>query len=329
MGGYMYPLKLKPAIKDYIWGGERLKHEFGILSDSPTVAEAWMLSCNAAGASTILDGPLAGKKLDEAIFAGTREVLGENNSLSEYFPVLIKFLDVKKDLSIQVHPDDEYAGLHEGGLGKTEMWYVLDAQEDAYIYYGFSRAITKDEMRSHIEKNTISEVLNRVPVKKGDVFFIEAGTIHTIGKGILIAEIQQNSDATYRVYDYNRTDKNGARRQLHVEQAIAVTNTGFVPGKPEVPTHTQRDGYKSARLAACDHFTVDLLSIESCAELVCDQRSFASLVFLSGEARICFDNPAFGDHGVMDAAKGASVFIPAGTGKYRIEGTCEVLLTVR
>jgi len=325
----MYPLKLKPATKDYIWGGDRLKHEYGVDSPDSIIAEAWMLSCNIRGASTIMNGPLAGTTLYDALFYDVEKALGEDNTFDDYFPVLIKFIDAKEDLSIQVHPGNAYAIEKDGEYGKTELWYVLDAQEDAFLYYGFSHAVTREELRERIENNTIIEVLNRVAVKKGDVFFVEAGTIHSIGKGILIAEIQQNSDTTYRVYDYNRTDSNGKKRELHIAKALDVTNVNFVPGIPAVRVPVTKPGYSVTRLASCVYFTVDLLSIDSFAKLDCDSKSFASLLFIDGSGSIQFDNREYGDDGVIAVSKGDSLFLPAGTGAYRIEGSCRVLITIR
>lgn len=325
----MYPCKLKPALKDYIWGGNRLVSEYGIESRESIVAEAWMLSCNGAGASTIIGGPLDGLTLTEALFAEIEKTLGSRNPFSVYFPILIKFLDAKNDLSVQVHPSNGYALDHEGEFGKTELWYILDAQEDACIHYGFSRALSGDELREHIQNNTIMDALKRVPVKKGDVFLIEAGTVHAIGKGIVLVEIQQNSNATYRVYDYDRKDAQGNRRELHVEKAIAVTNTSFVPTPPIPAESVQEAGYIVSRLASCEWFTVDLLKIDSSAGLSCDDTSFTSLLFVEGIAKIIFDNDAYGKNGVIEAAKGESVFLPAGTGSYRIEGQSTVLKTTR
>jgi len=325
----MYPFQLKPATKDYIWGGDRLKHEYGIDSRDAVVAEAWMLSCNGSGASTIMNGPLAGKSLAEALFLDVQKALGINNPFAVYFPILIKFIDAKDDLSIQVHPGNGYALENEGEFGKTEMWYVLDAQEGAFLYYGFSQAVTREELRERIENNTIIEILNRVAVEKGDVFFIEAGTIHAIGKGIMIAEIQQNSDSTYRVYDYNRTDAGGNKRELHIEKALDVTDTNFVPGVPSVHIAVTMPGYCITRLASCVYFTVDLLSIDSFAKLDCDGKSFTSLLFIDGSGSILFDNRDYGEDGVIAVSKGDSLFLPADTGAYRIGGRCRVLVTVR
>ena len=201
-------LKLKASCKDYIWGGRRLIEEYNKESDSDIAAESWELSCNAECPSVIMNGEYAGRLLSEYIHEKGKKAIGSKNSDLSDFPLLIKLIDAREDLSIQVHPDDRYAKEHEKQYGKTEMWYVLDADEDSYIYYGFKREVSKEEFRKRIDDMTVTEVLNAVPVRRGDVFFIEAGTLHAIGKVIMIAEIQQNSCLTYRVFDYGRRDKN-------------------------------------------------------------------------------------------------------------------------
>ena len=205
----MYTLKLKPALKDYLWGGTRLKTEYKMETNLEKVAEAWVLSTHKDGAGIVLNGELEGKTLTEAVAAFGTDCLGENGKKFSYFPILIKLIDAKDDLSVQVHPDDEYALRVEGEYGKTEMWYIVDCEEGATLYYGFKEEISKEQFRAKIADNTITDVLNKVPVKKGDVFFIPSGTIHAIGKGILIAEIQQNSNTTYRVSDYGRLGADG------------------------------------------------------------------------------------------------------------------------
>lgn len=203
-------LKLKPACKDYIWGGSRLKELYNKAYEGKILAETWELSCHPDGPSLIENGPFAGRTLREFIDAEGKQVLGANCQVFQDFPILIKFIDAKEDLSIQVHPNNTDALEHEGQYGKTEMWYVLEAEPDAFLYYGFRHEITRDEFRRRIADNTLTEVLNAVPVHKGDLFYIPAGTIHAICKGIVIAEIQQSSNVTYRVYDYNRLGADGA-----------------------------------------------------------------------------------------------------------------------
>ena len=195
-------LKLKAPCKDYIWGGNRLREEYGKQLDSDRIAESWELSCHKDGQSVITGGEFDGKTLSDYIAAKGKGVLGKNCGRFEYFPVLIKLIDAKDNLSVQVHPSNEYALRVEGEYGKTEMWYIVDCDPGAELLYGFKHEISKEEFAERIANNTLLEVTNNVPVHKGDVFFIESGTLHAIGKGILIAEIQQNSNTTYRIYDY-------------------------------------------------------------------------------------------------------------------------------
>ena len=218
-------LKLKPSCKDYLWGGTKLRTEFGIKSEKETLAESWELSCHPDGPSYIANGEDAGKTLEEYIKIHGKEILGTDCEAFKQFPVLIKFIDAKKDLSIQVHPDNKYALKNEGQYGKTEMWYVVEAEEGASLYYGFSREVSEEEFEKRITDHTLTEVLNKVQIHKGDVLFIDPGTIHAIGAGCLIAEIQQNSNVTYRVYDYGRKGPDGKERELHVEKALDRKST--------------------------------------------------------------------------------------------------------
>ncbi|MDO4521237.1 MAG: class I mannose-6-phosphate isomerase, partial [Erysipelotrichaceae bacterium] len=245
-------LKLKPVFKDYLWGGHRLVDEYNMDFDGDILAEAWTLSCHPDGPSVIENGPYAGRTLQDYININGMEVLGTHCRRFRDFPILVKMIDARDNLSIQVHPSNGFALSKEGQYGKTEMWYVLDAAEGSFIYYGFRQEITKEEFSQRIKDNTLQEVLNAVEVHKGDAFLIEAGTIHAIGKGVLIAEIQQNSNVTYRVYDYGRTGKDGRKRDLHIEKALAVTT--------RMPVVEKRDGYP--HVADCDYFTVDKLNLD-------------------------------------------------------------------
>ena len=215
-------LKLNAPCKDYIWGGNRLREEYGKVSDADKIAESWELSCHKDGQSVIANGKDKGKTLSEYV-AENKNALGTACDRFEYFPILIKLIDAKDNLSVQVHPDNDYAMRVEGEYGKTEMWYIVDCEEGSQLIYGFDKEISREEFADRIKNNTLLEVTNNVPVHKGDVFFIESGTLHAIGKGILIAEIQQNSNTTYRVYDYGRVGKDGKPRELHIEKAIDVT----------------------------------------------------------------------------------------------------------
>ena len=308
-------LKLKPACKDYLWGGHRLKDEYNVEYDGDVLAEAWELSCHPDGPSMIVNGPYAGKSLQEYIDLEGMEVLGTHCRRFRDFPILTKFIDAKDNLSIQVHPGNGFALQNEGQYGKTEMWYVLDAEEGAFLYYGFKEEISREEFARRIEENTLLEVLNAVPVKKGDVLFIESGTLHAIGKGILIAEIQQNSNVTYRVYDYGRVGKDGKKRDLHIEKALAVTN--------RVPI--MRSGSQYPHIADCDYFTVDKLNLDGRLTYrmqgTVSETSFLSILILDGEGKISCKGES------VSYRRGDSLFLAAGSGDWQIEGKCDALLT--
>ena len=270
-------LKLKPTLKDYLWGGTRLKTEYKMETDLEKVAEAWVLSTHKDGPSVVLNGELQGKTLTEAVEALGRDCLGEKGKEFEFFPILIKLIDAKDDLSVQVHPDDEYALKTEGEYGKTEMWYIVDCEPGATLYYGFKHKISKEEFKSRINDNTLTDVLNKVPVKKGDVFFIQSGTIHAIGSGILIAEIQQNSNTTYRVSDYGRLGADGKPRPLHIDKAVEVTTLDTAVVQADLPAGT---------LAQCKYFTVKLHSVENEKVINVGNDSFSSLLCLDGEVKV-------------------------------------------
>ena len=318
----LHPIRLIGACKDYLWGGTRLRTEYHQQSAAQKVAESWVLSCHPDGPSVVADGEFRGLTLPEYLTRAGRGVLGEDCEKFRDFPVLIKLIDAKDRLSIQVHPDDEYARAHGGGVGKTELWYVVDCEEGAFLYYGFDHEISREEFRERIERNTLEEVLNRVPVRRGDVFLIEAGTLHAIGAGILIAEIQQNSNLTYRIYDYGRIGADGKPRQLHIEQALDVTRRERPP-RPAGPQGYARSepGCTQTLLAGCEYFTVTRLLVTE-HTLCAGERSFQSLLCLAGDALILDRGRA-----LMTFGKGDSVFLPAGMGRYTIKGDCEVLLT--
>ena len=312
----LYPLKLTAPLKDYLWGGMRLKEEYNKQTNLEKVAESWELSCHKDGQSVIQNGPEAGKSLDQYLDEQGDIVLGKNAEKFPYFPLLIKLIDAKDNLSVQVHPDNEYAMRVEGEFGKTEMWYIVDCEPGASLLYGFKQEITKSEFARRIENDTILEVCNRVPVKKGDVFFIDSGTLHAIGKGILLCEVQQNSNTTYRIYDYGRVGKDGKPRELHVEKAKDVTRLAPAKQYPETPVK-QFEGYTSKLMASCDYFTTCVMDVESKAELTADSDSFKSLLFLEGEGTV---------EGIP-FKKGDSFFITAGHGKFVIDGKCRTILT--
>jgi mannose-6-phosphate isomerase len=316
----MYPVKLISPLKDYLWGGTRLKKDFNKKSDLDIVAESWELACHKDGESIIENGEFSGKTLSQYINGNGKSILGTNCDRFDNFPVLIKLIDAKDNLSVQVHPDNDYALKNEGEPGKTEMWYIVDCEDNAELVYGFKDTITKEEFKKKIEDNTLLDVVKKVKVNKGDVFFIKSGTLHAIGKGILIAEIQQNSNTTYRVYDYGRIGPDGKPRQLHIDKAIEVTDLSPTPEYTFGETESC-DGYTKRVLSECEYFKTQLLTISRDAELFAGEKSFHSILLIEGNASLKYDN------GELELQKGDSVFIPANMGNYKIYGECQVIFT--
>ena len=302
----MAVLKLKPACKDYLWGGTRLMKEFGKAFAGERLAETWELSCHPDGPSIVENGPYAGSTLNEYILMEGRKVTGTKSCQYEQFPILIKFIDAREDLSIQVHPGDSFALEHEGQYGKTEMWYIVDCEEGASLYYGFSREVSAEEFAQRIENKTLLEVLNKVEVQKGDVLFIEPGTIHAIGAGNVIAEIQQNSNVTYRVFDYGRLGADGKPRPLHVEKALAVTDRRPAPAL-DFGDH----------LGDCRYFTTDGYQGDFRGD--CDGTSFHALLFTDGQGSLTCGGET------REVRKGQCWFLPAGSGEYQVAGGVQTL----
>jgi mannose-6-phosphate isomerase len=300
------PVKLSPVFKDYIWGGNKLKKEYNKKSDLDSIAESWELAFHKDGQSVVASGEYVGLQFGRYLSS-----IGQDYSFG--FPLLIKLIDAKDNLSVQVHPDDKFASEHEGEKGKTEMWYVLDCEEGAFLYYGFSEDITKEEYMAAIKNNTILHLLNKVYVHKGDVFFIPSGTVHAIGGGITICEIQENSNTTYRVYDYNRKDKFGNSRQLHIEKALMVTTlTKTIP-------FSRSDSVET--LAKCPYFTVRKADISESRLFFTSSKSFQSVIITEGSGKLIMNETH------LDLNKGDSVFIPAQDGNYEICGGCEAIVT--
>lgn len=298
--------QLIPTCKDYIWGGQRLKTDFGIQSGLNPLSEAWVLSCHPDGPSVLADGPDKGMTLRAWLDKAGKEALGTACEAFEDFPMLIKLIDAKKDLSIQVHPSDAYALEHEGQYGKTEMWVVLDAEPGASLYYGFDREVSLEEFSSRVSDGTLTGVLRKVPVKPGDVFFIPSGTLHAIGAGLVIAEIQQNSNVTYRVFDYGRLGADGKPRPLHVEKALAVTDRRPAPAL-DFGDH----------LGDCRYFTTDGHQGDFRGD--CDGTSFHALLFTDGQGSLTCGGET------REVKKGQCWFLPAGSGEYQVTGDLRTL----
>ena len=317
-----YPMKLIAPLKDYLWGGTRLKDEYGKETQLTKVAESWELACHRDGKSIIANGAAKGQTLADWIEGAGKDALGTNAAKFPYFPLLIKLIDAHDNLSVKVHPDDDYALRVEGEYGKTEMWYIVDCEEGAELLYGFAQEISKEEFRRRVEDNTLLDVVRRVPVKKGDVFFIPAGTLHAIGKGILICEIQQNSNTTYRIYDYGRVGADGKMRDLHIEKALDVTHLSPSVRSEEKPQVCNIFvGTEVRLLAACGYFTVYHLEVKGQTALYAGADSFQCLTVLSGSLTL-----HSGDE-TLNVKQGESIFLPAGLGRYVLDGYGDLILS--
>lgn len=315
------PLLLRPAFKDYIWGGSRLKTEFGKKTDMTPLAESWELSCHPDGPSVIENGPWSGRTLAEYLAAQPCR-MGSGADSKTSFPLLVKLIDAAQILSVQVHPGDDYARRVEHSSGKTEMWYVIHAEENSGIYYGFKEKITAEELEEAVRTDTLTERLNWQKTKKGDVFFIPAGTVHAMGPGLLVAEIQQSSNLTYRLYDYGRPGPDGRLRPLHIQKALDVAlreppaySSGPFQKAEIIPGGTVQP------LIKCDRFNADLLTVQGVAEGTTGEDRFQSLLCIQGEGAVIWGRES------LPIEKGRSLYLPAGMGDYRLAGHMELLRT--
>ncbi|MDE7057407.1 MAG: mannose-6-phosphate isomerase, class I, partial [Lachnospiraceae bacterium] len=311
--------------KDYLWGGHRLKDDFSKEIDMEPLAESWECSTHPDGPSIVASGAHKGMLLTE-VLKEHPEYMGTHPKTDGGLPILIKFIDAKQDLSVQVHPDDEYARKYEhGSLGKTEMWYVLDATKNARLVYGFYHDISKEKLKKSLEEGTVERYLQKVKVKKDDLFYIEAGTVHAIGAGILIAEIQECSNITYRMYDYNRMDKDGKPRTLHIERALEVANR-IGTQTPRQPMRVLRyqKGCASELLCRCKYFQVErqLINTEKCREMAdfqTDGNSFQVLLCVDGCGTL------FGEGEMIHFFKGDCIFVPADSMPLKLHGRAQML----
>ena len=297
-------VKLYPECKDNLWGGVKLREKYGKQTDKSPVAESWELSFHKDGPTRLADG----KTLQECV---TETELGANCKDFPFFPMLAKLIDAKDDLSVQVHPSDAYALKNENSFGKTEMWYIVEADEGAGIYLGFKQDVTQAEYERAIAEHTLTELLNFFEVKAGECYFIPSGTIHAIGKGCLICEIQQNSNLTYRVYDYGRKDKNGKERELHVEKALKVTSLSKYEYAPLRVETEQGD-----LLGLSRYFTTTSVRVNGEKKLFADKNSFKCLMCVDGAGQV--DGKA--------VTLGNSWFVPAGYGEFTLSGNMHVIV---
>ena len=318
------PLLLRPSGKDYLWGGNRLNDEFEKEMNLSPVAETWECSTHPDGPSYVSGGKFDGMKLAEVLQMHP-EYLGERHKGKKDLPILIKFIDAKKDLSVQVHPSDEYARKHENGqLGKTEMWNVLDAGKTAKLMYGLKRDSSKAEIQKAVANGTVMNYLQQIPVQKNDLFFIEAGTIHAIGAGTLVAEIQENSNLTYRLYDYDRIGKDGKKRELHIDKALEVANlkSSIEPRQP-LRVLKYRQGVASELLTRCKYFEVYRMMVNTerrqKVHYRADEVAFRVLLCVNGCGMISCDD------GKIEFYKGDCIFIPADSEILTISGQAQFL----
>lgn len=336
-------MKLEPAFKDNLWGGTKLRTVFGKKCDYDVIGESWELSAHPDGQSVIASGIFTGMYFGEFIEKYGHDVVGWKSSSLDRFPVLIKFIDAKKDLSIQIHPDDDYALEIENEFGKNEMWYVVDCEPGAFLYCGLKKDSSKEEIRERIENNTITDILNKIEVHKGDCVMVKAGTIHAIGAGILICEIQQNSNCTYRMYDYDRKDKFGNKRELHIDKAIDVVDVKkykpFISDNKDVPEGAEVlvsckyfECYKyvlGSDAAEADHasdiedncYNTENVRNTGKVNISVDAMSFRSVIVIDGSGKIAVGN------NTMDYKAGDSFFVTAGEKVINLEGTGTVIVT--
>ena len=306
----LYPMQLSPVCRSTIWGGNRMRDCFGFRTNLENIAEAWMLSARDDNPGFIISGEYMGERIDR-VLEQYPELIAKGNT-DPACPLLIKFIDARDKLSIQVHPDDAYA--QAAGCadprGKTEMWIVLEASMGAELIFGTNRDFTQEELRAAIENGTLEDLMNYVPVKPGDVFYIPAGLIHAIGGGILLAEIQQNCDTTYRVYDYNRRQAHGSLRALHIDDAVACSRH-FT--QEEVEALQYEKGDKNC-LADAKYFHVESASVRAEQTFSVGDDSFVSLLVTSGNGILTHNGAEY------QLAAGLSYFLPAGMGDYSVKG---------
>lgn len=318
------PFFLRPTGKDYLWGGSRLNDEFVKNIPMQPLAETWECSTHPDGPSYAVGGDFDALSLADILKAHP-DYLGTHPDSGDGLPILIKFIDAKTNLSVQVHPTDDYAAAHENGQrGKTEMWYVLDAAKDAKLVYGLNHEVTAETLRKSIERGTVEKYLQTVPIAKNDVFFIEAGTIHAIGAGALVAEIQESSNLTYRLYDYDRVDKNGQKRPLHIDKALAVANL-HSSAEPRQPMRVLRYQPGCARelLCRCRYFEVYrmLVNTERRQQVTfrADPMSFRVLLCVDGCGTVSWGGT------VRSIYKGDCLFVPADSVEIRLHGQLQLL----
>lgn len=321
MKNTLYPIKFQPILKDKIWGGQKLKSLLNKDSNLSNLGESWEISDVEGDTSIVKNGPLEGQSLKHLLSTYKADLIGLQNYriFENKFPLLIKFIDAKEDLSIQLHPNDELAAKRHNSFGKTEMWYVMQADKDSNLIVGFNQKVTQELYLDHLKNKTLTKILNFDKVKTGDTYFIEVGRIHAIGAGVMLAEIQQTSDITYRVYDWDRKDAHGRERELHND--LALDAIGF-----EMPDDFRIDYQKtenhSNKMVSCPYFTTNYLKITSTIQKENTHDSFIIYICVEGEAVIETDNSS------ETITKGETILLPAAITSFEIASNDAVLLEV-
>ena len=318
----IHPLKFKPILKERLWGGTKLKEVFGKPIESDITGESWELSTVPGDISVVANGSLEGKSLQELIDSNGEELLGKSvvERFGKEFPILIKFIDAKQDLSIQLHPNDALAKERHNSFGKTEMWYIMDADPKAELIVGFNKDVTKEEYAESVANDTLLDLLNYEQVKEGDTFFINTGKIHAIGAGVMLAEIQQTSDVTYRVFDFNRKDKDGNLRELHTDLALDAVD---YEKKDDFKVSYSQEKNEVNTMVDCPYFKTNFIELTENLELdTVNRDSFTIFMCVGGEAKI---STAEGEVAIKS---GETALIPASTQKISLQSTGAKLLEV-
>ncbi len=317
----LYPLKFIPILKPKIWGGEKLHQQLNKPTTLKNIGESWEISDVENTVSIVANGALQGTNLQELLNQYTSDLVGKKNhkTFGNTFPLLLKFIDAKKDLSIQLHPNDTLAKKRHNSFGKTEMWYVMQADEAANLIVGFNQKINKEKYLHHLKNNTLTSILNFDTVQEGDTYFIEAGRIHAIGAGVLLAEIQQTSDITYRVYDWDRKDKAGNTRELHNDIALDAFNFNM---KNNFRVAYSKEKNQSNTMVKCSYFTTNFIALSTTLSKKNAVDSFIIYMCISGEAKLTTKITS------ITLQKGETVLLPACISSYTLEATTAKLLEI-
>lgn len=321
MSDTLYPLKFIPILKDKIWGGQKLKSVLNKKSDLPNIGESWEISDVEGDTSIVSNGHLKGTSLKDLLKTFGSDILGKQNYriFRNKFPLLIKFIDAKEDLSIQLHPNDDLAAERHDSFGKTEMWYTLQADEDANLIVGFNQDMTPEKYLHHLKNKTLTKILNFDKVKTGDTYFIQVGRVHAIGAGVMVAEIQQTSDVTYRVYDWDRVDDDGNERELHNDLAIDAIDFNM-PDNFRVRYSKEKN--KSNKMVSCSYFTTNYIEVSGILKKEENIDSFFIYICVEGEAEIIANGKS--EH----LKKGETLMLPAAIEDYEISSKKATLLEV-